>query len=468
MKITLKNIGALKGEVVLAPARLTVLSGGNNTGKTYAMYVLWALLQRRARHVFGFAEELAVQLKTQGTVELPLEVFFTQHWHTIERGIADGLTDRLGPLFRAPAPFFKEGRVKLSIDLPEFLDFAKKHERYKRTIEVGDSSRLDIRFSAKEGPLAMAVTSIGAVHLPQSLVAELLSQLVIELALAPQVEGAFLLPAERGGLNLFYLDLDAKNSALVRHLKRDDVNPVALFQDMMVAQYAEPIEAYIQFLRRAPRMTKSEGAFHDQAMALQKNVARVRYKVGKDGDITAKPYRSDAELSIHLTSSAVKSFYGLWAWLELQAKPGDCLMIDEPELNLHPDNQRLVARLLVRLVNRGIRVVISTHSDYIVREINNMIMLNSEFHERTVLEAKLGYDPTGTERLDAAQVAAYHFSDKGVENSVVSPAFGIEVKSMDEAIHRLNESNSEIYFALADAQQPIASPEQVEMMYDAK
>lgn len=463
MKIVLNDIGALKGETVISPAALTVFCGGNNTGKTYAMYILWAILQRRVRHIFGFAEELAVQLKAAGSIQLPLEEFFTRHWHAIERGISAGLTERLPTIFSAPPANFKEARASVSVDIRKFFDLSGKRN-FQGTFDPGEAARLlDVRLNKTgESP----TLSITANNLPQSLIAELLSQFFIEMAIAPHAESAFLLPAERGGLNLFYPDLDAKNSALIRHLKRDDLNPVELFKDVMVAQYAEPIDAYIQFLRRAPRIARGEGSFHDQALILQKKIAHVRYKITKEGVITAKPYRSEAELGIHLTSSTVKNFYGLWAWLELQANPGDCLMIDEPELNLHPDNQRLVARMLVRLVNRGVRVVISTHSDYVVREINNMVMLGSDFPERAGLEARFGYDPDGQERLCAEQVAAYHFTDKCVDKAEVSSEFGIEIKSMDDAINRLNESNSAIYFALGDQLHPAASSEHLQVEAD--
>ena len=451
MKVVLKNIGAIKGEVVLEPALLTVFTGGNNTGKTYAMYVLWALFQRRARHQFAFAERLADQLKSQGTVQMLLHDFCELHWGTLEKGIADGLRKRLPKLFSAPQDLFADARVELSLSLPEFVAFAESHPEFKRSIGVGENGTLDIRLTQTAGQLGLALTALEAGKLPSSLLAEIVSSLFIELVLSTQVGDAFLLPAERGGLNLFYLDLDAKNSALVRHLKRDEPNPMQLLRDMMVAQYAEPIESYIQFLKRAPRSPRVTGLFHDQAQALQKDIARVRYKVSKDGVITAKPYRSEAELGIHLTSSTVKSFYGLWAWLEMQAKPGDCLMIDEPELNLHPENQRMVARLLVRLVNRGIRVLVSTHSDYIVRELNNMVMLDTDFSARVALEKRLGYDAAGAERLAAVDVAAYHFTEAGVVACEVSAVFGVEVPSMDEAINQLNEANSAIYFALDEA-----------------
>lgn len=52
------------------------------------------------------------------------------------------------------------------------------------------------------------------------------------------------------------------------------------------------------------------------------------------------------------------------------------LIIDEPELNLHPDNQRKMAGLLARLVNCGVKVLVTTHSDYLIRELNNRVMLN--------------------------------------------------------------------------------------------
>lgn len=295
----------LKGEVEIAPGKLTIFCGGNNTGKTYAMYVLWALLQRRRhiRHVFSFAARLADQLKVEGSLLIPLEDFFSQHWSTIEKGIADGLRKRLSDLFSAPPKFFESTQLRISIDLNTFLAAAQKNTEFRRSINVGAESTLDLRLMQGENGPAIALTALDAGKLPGSLLSEIISALIVELVLGSEVDDAFLLPAERGGLNLFYLDLDAKNSALVRHLKRDESNPLELIKDLMVAQYAEPIDAYIQFLKKTARTPRSGGEFHDQAQALQKDITRVRYKVNKDGVITAKPYRSDTELGIHLTSS---------------------------------------------------------------------------------------------------------------------------------------------------------------------
>ena len=65
-------------------------------------------------------------------------------------------------------------------------------------------------------------------------------------------------------------------------------------------------------------------------------------------------------------------------YLRHMAMPGDLLMIDEPELNLHPENQLRIARLFSQLVNIGIKIFVTTHSDYIIKELNTLIVLNQD------------------------------------------------------------------------------------------
>ena len=51
----------------------------------------------------------------------------------------------------------------------------------------------------------------------------------------------------------------------------------------------------------------------------------------------------------------------------------DHITIDEPEAHLHPAMQRRVASFLADVVSRGTGVVVTTHSDFFVGEINNLI-----------------------------------------------------------------------------------------------
>ncbi|MCK0510167.1 AAA family ATPase [Aromatoleum buckelii] len=186
-----------------------------------------------------------------------------------------------------------------------------------------------------------------------------------------------------------------------------------------------------------------------------RKLAGGRYEVDAEGNISFTPYKKQRAkggdmptLDLHLTSSTVKSLFGLWFYLEHQAQPGDVLMIDEPELNLHPTNQRQIARLIARLVNAGLHVVASTHSDYFVREINSMIMLGRPHpeHERLM---KLGsFLPD--EVLTPGKVCAYLVDQRELRPMEVTSDEGIIAMTFDTEIHSLNETSDEIYYAYRD------------------
>lgn len=53
--------------------------------------------------------------------------------------------------------------------------------------------------------------------------------------------------------------------------------------------------------------------------------------------------------------------------------PGELLIIDEPEMNLHPEAQAKLIEFLAMLVNAGLNVVITTHSPYIIDHLANLI-----------------------------------------------------------------------------------------------
>jgi predicted ATPase len=48
--------------------------------------------------------------------------------------------------------------------------------------------------------------------------------------------------------------------------------------------------------------------------------------------------------------------------LELAALPGGVQLIEEPEVHMHPGAIRLAAQAMLAAVNRGVQIVVSTHS----------------------------------------------------------------------------------------------------------
>ena len=264
----------------------------------------------------------------------------------------------------------------------------------------------------------------------------------------------FLMPAERNGLHLFFRELSARRTALLHRASREGIDLEELLSDVIRSRYALPIADYIDWLNHLPEIQASaESDFHRYAERIKRNLAGGAYRVdARTGGIDFRPYggwrrkRRNVPVGLHTTSSAVKSLFALWFYLEHQAREGDILMIDEPELNLHPANQLKIARLLARLVNSGLHVAISTHSDYIVREFNTLLMLGQEDGKR--LRRKYHYQDE--EILDYRQVGAYLFEDDTIKRFTVTPDDGIHASTFDDTIHELNRVNDGVYYGIQE------------------
>ena len=132
-------------------------------------------------------------------------------------------------------------------------------------------------------------------------------------------------------------------------------------------------------------------------------------------------------------------------------------MVDEPELNLHPANQRRIARLFARLVNLGVKVFITTHSDYIVKELNTLIMLNHDKPHLKRIAEENGYRQSELIRSDQVKVYMAQEALVPLEEGQkkrrrgltlvpadVDPVLGIEAPSFDETIDEMNRIQSDI------------------------
>ncbi len=128
------------------------------------------------------------------------------------------------------------------------------------------------------------------------------------------------------------------------------------------------------------------------------------------------------------------------------AQPGDLLIIDEPELNLHPSNQRKIGRLLAMLANNGIKVMFTTHSDYLMNEINNLIKL-SELSPEAKNKILGKYELTQSALINKGNISANYI--KRTENGCVLAQCEVidgvfEYKTFDDEISNLNNFVDEI------------------------
>lgn len=220
---------------------------------------------------------------------------------------------------------------------------------------------------------------------------------------------------------------------------------------MMVSKYPQPIADYIDFLNNMSNLKKRKSELASLNDFLRKKIINGKYKVDRNGSISFLPYKNNFKgtnyqnkIDLHLSSSTVKTFFSLEFYIEHMAKEGSYLIIDEPELNLHPDNQRNIARLLASLVNRGVNVVISTHSDYIIRELNNLIMLKEPFKAKKALMEKYGY--RDEELLEKDDVKAYIVDGGTIEPMEINLQEGIIATTFDNVVNELNSSSDDIYY----------------------
>lgn len=85
---------------------------------------------------------------------------------------------------------------------------------------------------------------------------------------------------------------------------------------------------------------------------------------------------SDGAIPLMRASSMVSELAPVVLYLRHLADPGETLIIEEPESHLHPDAQAEFASHLARLVNSGVRVVVTTHSNWIVDQFANLVRMS--------------------------------------------------------------------------------------------
>ncbi len=116
-----------------------------------------------------------------------------------------------------------------------------------------------------------------------------------------------------------------------------------------------------------------------------------------------RPHGWDRSLSLVQASSMVAELAPVVIYLRHLLRPDDVLIIEEPESNLHPAMQVEFTRQLAGLVRAGIRVIVTTHSEWVLQELANLVRVAE------LPEAKRQGIAGGDMALNASQVGAWFF-----------------------------------------------------------
>ena len=155
-------------------------------------------------------------------------------------------------------------------------------------------------------------------------------------------------------------------------------------------------------------------------------------------DFRYRPRGTKEDMRLSQASSMVSELVPLVLFIRGLIRPGDTFIIEEPEAHLHPGAQTEIAATLARLVRAGVRVVVTTHSDWLLKEIGNLIR-EGVLKEKGELRKK----PHGPERwLLPNEVGAWQFHrEKPVEPLHFTNLDGIDPPDYEElALNLYNRS----------------------------
>ena len=419
MKITIDNLGVVRHIEFDTQKPLSLFCGPNGTGKTYVAYVLYSI----ANFDISLTRTIrSLRNKTISVTEL------------LKKAIKELIELNFGSIFGVSDDFV--------------------FERFRYTKVDVSFSDYDIEIINKESN-----EFFNLVKQNETYIATNISPVNVRLALSRCIKlifRALMLTVERNSIYTFDRELSISRNDLVdRLMALKDKRNVNLSEVLTANSRRYPM-AVMDGLRVANdllNIKKIKGCFFDVASGLEKTLLHGSVEISQNGEVEFI-VGENINLPIQMSSSIVKTLSSLILYLKYIITEGDTLIIDEPEMNLHPDNQILLARIFAQMVNMGIKLVISTHSDYIIRELNNLIMLSGVPDNDMQSFSKLGYDKSMM--LKKEDVAAYMFNfDKDnlvtVENLDVTET-GFEVSTIDAAINSINEASEELYYSLKSKQ----------------
>jgi hypothetical protein len=347
---------------------------------------------------------------------------------------------------------------KFSIEIAKNLPLEKE---FKQTIGSGEGEMFSLTKEENSNILLISLLSKEKITFPHHIIKDIIANFIIEILFDNLLPNVFIASAERTGAAIFKDELDFARTRLLKEMhKNKDIDPLELLLKNY-HDYALPVEKNVEFQRKLSSISKKDSFITKEHPEILKKFNRIlggKYQLDKDDNLNFHPEKSRVKLEIGESSSAVRSLLDLGFYMKHIAKPNDLLIIDEPELNLHPENQRLITQVLANLVNIGIKVFITTHSDYIIKEFSTLIMLNadSENDYLKTIASQEGY--CSDDLLKAQQVKMYvakkelvklDGNSKKTKNNTLTSVeiddkLGIGNSGFDDTIDKMNKIQQSI------------------------
>ncbi|MCR5567669.1 MAG: ATP-binding protein [Paludibacteraceae bacterium] len=450
MILNIENLGAIKQAKIDLSKKLTLFCGKNSTGKTYAAYVLHAFLSERlppyifTKSIMPFYD-LYQQIDEDGG-SFTLEKKYVEKWVNLK---CEYVRKNLGSIFGISDDtcdsLFKD--FKLTAEISE--------QDFKRLISmtysfVGGRYKVKKKEGSDKVNIKMLGVSIGEYRPGDN---KWLFSIIFDSIIFSNT--CRMLTVERNSIYTFKTELSLNRNELIDKIQ-NLTKPAKAIELLNASsrRYPATIRESLRIANDLENVQKYKSPFSEIADRIENDLLMGEVSTTPNGDVVfqASSMPKTKQLPFHMSSSIVKTMASLVIYLRHIAAKGDCLIIDEPEMNFHPDVQVLLAKIFSLLANKGLRVVVSTHSDYIVREFNNLIMANSVVRKGSAVSLDdMGYSTDML--LDYNDINVVYFDRKNTEvtaNPLPVDEMGFSIESIDETINQQNEVAENLYAALID------------------
>lgn len=424
MRIRIENLGPVKKIDLDLSRHFLIFTGLNGTGKTYVSYVIYCIST-----FFLYDKDflgLGKLIKTPSQKKI-LDIDYDALYDILVNHIAN-VNDMLPYIFNVDVNdnLVRNAHISLLTSKEEFRAFIYVSEF---SLKVVDS----FEFLKKEKSDKMTIRCFEVDEKNVALDNLIILKCLIFNSIVEDIE-----TSDRGGMFTFNKEL----SQIIK--ETSDVGT-----RRKKSKFPLPVARMLDDLSNLRKRYFQDSKYGYLADKIEKDILEGHLVLSKEDEVWYSSNKMKNRIPLSLSSSGVKTICSIVLFLRHTAMDCNMIIIDEPEINLHPQNQILLARVLSLIVNAGIKLIINTHSDYIVREINNMIMLSSIKDEEKI--KGLGYSKDEVLTVDV--VKPYYFEiqkdGKGVvgkEIEVTKTGFSIDL--IDEVINDQTATSQRIYEAI--------------------